>query len=115
MLHSLGVNPRPSDEMLSVGLLQLFNSEEGSLLTSQVSDLMAGRSPETVIGEAADLVLKAMQPEFFIVHFLPGTLRTRTAHKACASCRKGVCRPVQPIRLATYEHLRRVMRLSLDE
>ena len=68
---------------LSVGLLQLFNSEEGSLLTSQVSDLLAGRRPESVIGEAADLVFTLVQPNEAILLTPQDTLSANSIYILC--------------------------------
>ena len=97
MLHSLGVNPRPSDEMLSVGLLQLFNSEEGSLLTSQVSDLLAGRRPESVIGEAADLVFTLVQPNEAILLTPQDTLSANSIYILCkGDAARILYRPLPP-------------------
>ena len=83
VLNSLGVNPRPSDDMMALGLLQLFNSEEGYLLTRQVVDLLADRRPESVIGEAAGLVFTLVQPEEAILLTLQETLAANSVHILC--------------------------------
>ena len=66
-----------------MGLLQLFNSEEGHLLTRQVVDLSADRRPELFIGEAVGLVFTLVQPEEAILLTLQDTLAANSVHILC--------------------------------
>jgi hypothetical protein len=101
VLGRLGVNLRPTDEVLSLGLLQLFNSEVGYLFTNQVAELLADRRPEVVIGEAAGLIFTLANSEGAI---LISPEDTRVANSLHILCKGGSARILYRPSLSDVEH-----------